>query len=257
MGADLTTTPSAEDFRALARSSPWLFSTLHWRHGDVEAWLDRPAGRVTVRQADGRVEVVEGVPYSTSRLVFAGDGTGPDGSTDATGADRAGEAVVRRADGLVLVRPEDWHLEHGDPMWGNYAWTAMLDPTELADGADPEGKRPARDVTGVLVRDVQEVTHRGRRTWQAVCRPVVDAYEPRCGCCPLLDSVASRLLEYGPDDPTLAVDRESLPTAYLVSLDVRTGIVVDVSPLDGTGGTSLTNEICAVDELLRPPPAAP
>lgn len=53
------------------------------------------------------------------------------------------------------------------------------------------------------------------------------------------------------------MDRTSLPTAYLVSLDVQAGIVVDVSPLDGTGGTSLTNEIYAVDEPLRPPPSAP
>ena len=109
----------------------------------------------------------------------------------------------------------------------------------------------------MLVSEVEEVTHRGRRTWQAVCRPVVEAYDPRCGCCPLLDSVASRLLEYGPEDPNLVTDRESLPTAYLVSLDVRTGIVVDVSPLDGIGGTSLTNEIYAVDAPLRPPPAGP
>src|SRR5699024_2296739 len=49
--------PSAEDFRALARSSPWRFTTLHFTHrrqraggsapaGEaVEAWLDRSVGR--------------------------------------------------------------------------------------------------------------------------------------------------------------------------------------------------------------------
>lgn len=53
---------------------------------------------------------------------------------------------------------------------------------------------------------------------------------------------------YGPEDPTLS-DRE-LPTTYRVHLDVPTGIVVDITPLDGSGGTSLTNEIHAVDGRL-------
>ncbi|QFG67865.1 hypothetical protein [Ornithinimicrobium pratense] len=260
--------PGPDDFRALARSSPWLFATLHWRHGRVEAWLDRPSGRVTVRDADGRVEVAEGAPYSTSRLSLPlEDGeAAPDeahpadpvvlaGGRLGTHCSAADDGVVRRADGLVLARPRDWHYEHGDPMWGNYLWTAMLDPVELADGVEPDADLPPQDVPGVLVSEVQDVTHRGRRTWQAICRPVVDAYDPRCGCCPLLDSVASRLQEYGPDDPNLVTD--GLPTAYLVSLDLRTGIVVDVSPLDGTTGSSLTNEIYAVDEALSPPPAGP
>ncbi|WP_202879577.1 hypothetical protein [Serinicoccus kebangsaanensis] len=118
------------------------------------------------------------------------------------------------------------------------------------------GEDPVVQVDGVEVTDVVEVELRGRRTWQAVCRPLVDTYDPRCGCCPLLDSVASRLAEYGPDDPNLERDRTSLPTAYLVSLDVQTGIVVDVSPQDGDGaGSSFGNEIHVVDEPLRPPRA--
>ena len=40
---------------------------------------------------------------------------------------------------------------------------------------------------------------------------------------------------------------------YRVHLDVRTGIVVDLTPLDGTEGTSFTNEIHNVDEHLDPP----
>lgn len=58
---------------------------------------------------------------------------------------------------------------------------------------------------------------------------------------------ASRLAEYGPEDPTLASPRAELPTSYLVSLDVRTGIVVDITPLDGDAGSGLVNVIHAVD----------
>lgn len=244
----LTHDPGPEDFRALARSSPWLFTTVHLTHrqtgyaathrpGTVEAWLDRSVGRVTVRTERG-VEVSEGVPYGTS---------GP-------WVPRADPEL--RPDGLVARRPEGWAFEHGDPMWRDYQWTAMLDPAELADGAwsdeeheaglpeDPDALRPA----GVEIGGVEEVEHRGRRTWRAVCSPVVDRYDPRCGCCPLLDSRASRLVEYGPDDPTLADGRGELPTSYLVSLDVQTGIVVDVTPLNGTDGSSFVTEILAVDE---------
>ncbi|MFK5691244.1 hypothetical protein ACI3EY_16425 [Ornithinimicrobium sp. LYQ92] len=255
MPHDLTRSPDAEDFRTLARSAPWLFTTLHWTQratgegarsgtGDIaEAWMDRAAQRVTVRSR-GQVETVEGVPCSrTFLLAWAGDGA-PNGSAPVEAVPDRDEGVLRRADGLVTTRPPGWSDDHSDPMYGNYRWTAMLDPAELADG--------------VAVSDVTEVELRGRRTWQAVCRPLVDAYAPRCGCCPLLDSVASRLVEYGPDDPNAATDRELLPTAYLVSLDVRTGIVVDVSPLDGAGeGTSFVNEIHAVDGPLRPPAADP
>jgi hypothetical protein len=129
-------------------------------------------------------------------------------------------------------------------MWRDYVWTAMLDPAELSHGVD--------------VTDVRATTVRGRATWAAACRPLVGdgedwagGYDPRCGCCPLLDSRASRLVEYGPDDPTRLPP--NLPTAYLVHLDVRTGIAVDITPLDGSGGTRLTNEIHAVDEPLHPP----
>ena len=251
MSTDLTHTPDAEDFRALARSAPWRFVTLHWTHlsqgggtpagrEPAQAWLDRAEPRLTVRQGRDVFTDTE-VPYG--------------GSTQVTPA--RDDGVSFRADGLVSARPQGWAWDHSDPLWGDYRWTAMLDPVELADGVRlDEDEGPDVRVEGVEITEVTEVELRGRRTWQAVCRPTVGAYDPRCGCCPLLDSVASRLVEYGPDDPTLATGRESLPTAYLVSLDVRTGIVVDVSPQDGDGaGSSFANEIHAVDEPLRPPAA--
>lgn len=241
--------PTVEDFRALARSSPWRFTTLHFTHRrereaggtpddqPVEAWLDRKAGRVTVRSSKG-VEVIEGPPYRTAVLDEA-----ELGFTAAATTERP-EGLTMRADGLVEVRPEGWHFDRGDPMWLDYLWTAMLDPVELSDGVDITG------VAGTAVR--------GRPAWAATCRPLAGrgeewegGYEPRCSCCALLDSAVSRLLEYGPEDPTLTYP--ALPTSYRVHLDVQTGIVVDLAPADGRGGVALTNEIHAVDELLNPP----
>ena len=60
-GGPMTVTVDA--FQALARSSPWRWRTLHFRHRsgseEVEAWLRRP-GRLLVRTADGREHRVIG-----------------------------------------------------------------------------------------------------------------------------------------------------------------------------------------------------
>lgn len=233
--------PDAADFRALAQSSPWRFATVHFTHqgqrgsgplgdGPVEAWLDRRVHRLTVRSSRG-VESAEGAPYG-----------GRSGIEFALPRLRIGPTV--RSDGLVVDRPYDWYIYYGDPMWRDYQWTAMLDPAELS--------------RGVLIDDVAATTLRGRDTWSATCRPSMGAgedweggYEPRCGCCPLLDSVASRLVEYGPDDPVLLAG--NLPTTYVVRLDVQTAIAVQIDAVDGRGGTVLSNEIHAVDEPLDPP----
>lgn len=147
-------------------------------------------------------------------------------------------------DDLVAERPSDWHLYYGDPMWRDYQWTAMLDPAELSHG--------------VQIEDVTATTLRGRLTWSAICRPLMGegedwegGYDPPCGCYPLLDSAASRLLEYGPDDPILHTS--DLPTTYLVQLDVQTAIAVQINTVDGWGGTVLSNEIHDVDRPLNPP----
>ena len=253
-GDPLPDVPAAADFRALAASSPWRFTTLHFTHraqdgsrstamGEpVEAWLDRRIGRVTVRSSGG-VGIAEGAPYGVAvRLV--GCNYDDDDGVACAASPHPDTEVVRRPDGLVARRPAEWHYDHGDPMWRDYRWTAMLDPAELS--------------RGVEVRDVAASVLRGRLTWSATCRPLIgpgeewgNGYEPRCGCCPLLDSLASRIPEYGPEDPTM-IDGD-LPTEYSVRLDVQTGIVVAITPLNGTGGTILSNEIHTVDEPLDPP----
>ncbi|MFI7579803.1 hypothetical protein [Kocuria kalidii] len=250
--------PTAADFRALASSSPWRFTTLHLTHrcqqdngstpigGPVEVWLDRGTGRLTVRSGAG-VETAEGVPYGTAvSLVSCND---HDHDHDDDGAVCAVQpspdtGVVLRPDGLVAQRPEGWHYDHGDPMWRDYQFTAMLDPAELSQGIE--------------VSDVAATVLGGRPTWSATCRPLLEedeegggGYDPRCGCCPLLLSPASLIPEYGPEDPALTTGE--VPTVYCVHLDVQTGVVVDITALDGIGGSSLTNEIHAVDEPLDPP----
>lgn len=255
--------PGAEDFRALARSSPWRFTTLHvTAHRPVtdpdgspavEAWLDRSRSHLTVRTERG-VEVATGVPYTTTTHVVSVDHQEPVHEDPAAASpDRAGEPVLR-ADGLVASRPEGWAFDHGDPMWHDYQWTAMLDPEELSHGVE--------------IDEVTATTHLGRLTWSARCRPLLgrelddggwddDGYDPRCGCCPLLDSLASRIPEYGADGAARMSEAEGKdpPTTYLVHLDVGTGVVIDITSLDEAGGgeSVLAVRIHAVDEPLRPP----
>lgn len=231
--------PGEEEFRALARSSPWRFRTLHFTHRSggldgersVEAWLNRPSRRVTVRTGS-TVEIAEGVPYGGS-----------------AGRHEPPGVPEYRADGMVAARPPGWHVVQGDPMWRDYRWTAMLDPDELDHG--------------VQIHDVAASTRLGRETWSATCVPLIGAgeewvggYDPRCGCCPLLDSRASRWVEYGPDDPITGA--RDLPTTYRVQLDVQTAIVVRIDALDGPAGMVLTNEVHGVDTHLAPPaPSSP
>ena len=128
---------------------------------------------------------------------------------------------ARRDDGLVLERPSG--LDYDDPMWQNYRWVAMLDPVELSHGIE--------------VSAVAAAERLGRMTWTATCRAIPgkdEGYAPRCSCCPLLFGEVSQSMEF--DDPAVVREREptvGYPTSYGVSLDVETGIVVEVEPHDG------------------------
>lgn len=192
--------PLTEDtFRALARSSPWRFSALHftWRtrdDGDIECWLHRP-GWLRVRDADGD-RVIRG-----------------EAATD-------DPKPVLRADGLVESRPRAHTHEIDDPMWNNYLFVSMLDPEELS--AD------------VALSDLRSEPRAGRETWWARAVPE-EGYEPRCGCCPLLWSRVTDWFEYGDGAPGWEPPAGTVyPEAYDVALDVATGIVVQLSPVGGS-----------------------
>ncbi|RBY86475.1 hypothetical protein [Blastococcus sp. TF02A-30] len=226
---------SPDAFAALARSSPWRWSTLRftvtgtgphrvWEE-PVRAWLRRPdALRVESLAAD-LVQVVRG---DRQRVGVFGPGGGRTEQLPWAGEPGA-PAPVLRPDGLVDSRPDSFELS-GDPMFQNYYWIALLDPAELADGVEVEG--------------VAAVQHGGRPAWEAVLRPAA-AYEPRCGCCSLLRSAAVDEAEWG--SPQL----DRYPESYRVRLDVGTGVCVLVQALTeeaAVAGHDLRIE--AVDEPM-------
>jgi hypothetical protein len=232
--------PTVEDFRALSRSSPWRWRTLHFtRHtdtGEVEAWVRRP-GDLLVRPAGRPEEYVHGVPYSSSSFTLTSSPAETNVEPTTEVFSRPDAAPMFRSDGLVAERPEHWYFEHSDPMWENYTWTAMLDPDEL-------GHHVAVDAVRAEARDERE-------TWVARLRPG-EGYEPRCGCCPLLWSEVSVHAEYGDEPERLArFAAEGYPDAHEVALDVGTGVVVDLRPIGG-GRTDLgfSVEIHEVDTDL-------
>jgi hypothetical protein len=217
---------TADAFRALARSSPWRWRTLHFRyakdHMEVEAWVRRP-GRLLVRapgHPDFRVDERErgGSRASLTLLVR-------NGSRSAFRPKPVRPPVrwphevrpVRRPDGLVAERPSS--VDYDDPMYQSYDWVAMLDPVELSHDTD--------------VADLREEDRLGRRTWWARLRPS-DGYEPRCGCCPLLWSFISERDESADADdvrPWRPKPGTVYPEAYDVALDVQTGVATEVSPV--------------------------
>jgi hypothetical protein len=221
--------PTPEDFADLARSSPWRWTTLRftvrwphdpWKPGEVRAWLRRP-DRLRVETTDGAlVQVVRESPRT--REPEPGPGPG----------------------GLVVERRRSWDHDLDDPMHQDYHWVAMLDPAELADGRD-HGTEEL--VAALEPASVVEVEHAGRPAWEAVVRPT-DAYEPRCGCCPLLRTRTIDLDEYR-DHPEQVLG--AYPEAFRVRLDVQTGVCVLTEAMGGEiSGRGHDLRIEAVDEPM-------
>jgi len=258
--------PTPETFRGLARSSPWRWRTLSFElhrrplHGPdhaVVGTVQRP-GRLRVVAPSGEVqEVVERLPGTEVDAV--------------TGMRRGAGApvpyawelpVVIDADGLVVRRPRRVSTAD-DPMWQDYQFVAMLDPVELADGVprrpglhgDPDAvSPPALDVVRV-----DSTTRLGRPTWWAEVSPRAD-YDPRCGCCPLLFGRVSEELEAAAGGPRMSDGRPDLEyaTAYLVALDVQTGVCVHVQHLDGSfAGRGFSLDVLGVDDQVDLGPGPP
>ena len=256
--------PTSVDFAALARSSPWRWTTLRftarwpgdpWRSQELRAWLRRP-DRLRVETVDGAlVQVVHESPQRVGVLTSHGDrytATLPWWS--APDAPRP----PLRSDGLVAARPDrlSSDFSYDAPMYRDYFWVAMLDPAELADGRDPgTGASPS----GTVIDTIAEAEHAGRPAWEAIVRPT-PAYEPRCTCCSLLRSrdIDVAEAESGAGDDVIL---DEYPEAYRVRLDVGTGVCVLTEPIGGSqpgSGHELWIEAVdepMADEMFRAPPS--
>ncbi|WP_380166467.1 hypothetical protein [Jannaschia sp. R86511] len=219
----------AAAFCSSALSSPGAWRTVRlvrsWRGrdaDDVRAWLRRPGAL--------RVEALDGT------LLAAGvQPARPVGGPNPAAGDRA-----------------------EPPIYQDYHWVAMLDPYELALGADPV---TGASVAPVVVDDVRRVVHHGRPALEAVVR-TRPGYAPVCSCCPLLPGADSDDL-LAEEGAGRAADRQPGHTHaehHVVRLDLGTGICVRTEQVGGTQhGRGHDVVIEAVDEdmadvLFETPP---
>jgi hypothetical protein len=256
--------PSPADFAALARSSPWRWTTLRftvrwpgdlWRTQELRAWLRRP-DRLRVETLDARlVQIVHESPQQVGVVTPHGDRYAATLSWW-TASDAA--QPPRRADGLVAARPERFSTDfsYDAPMYRDYFWGAMLDPVELADGRSPDTDA---SLPGTEIDAVAQVEHAGRPAWEAILRRT-PAYQPRCTCCSLLRSREVDLAEAesGAGDKVVL---DEYPEAYRVRLDVGTGVCVLTEPIGGgtpRSGHELQIEAAhepMLENLFRSPPS--
>ncbi|MEO6790964.1 MAG: hypothetical protein ABI187_08365, partial [Ornithinibacter sp.] len=247
--------PTPDMFRGLARSSPWrwraLSFELHRRplHGPdhtVVGRLVRGVGlEVALPDGERRDQGADRGSYG-----WVDTDSGDSGTSE---MQYAWELPVEiGADGFVLRRPQRPTAD--DPMWQDYQFVAMLDPVELADGMprdprpdwDPDAPRPP----ALDLHRLDVTTRLGRTTWWAEVSPRED-YDPRCGCCPLLFGRVSEDVEAQAGGPRLLEQQPDLTyaTAYLVALDVQTGVCVHVEHLDGTFvGRGFSLDVLGVDD---------
>ena len=219
------TGPTPQQWRALARSSPWLWRRAHFllrRDADeqVEAWLDR---RVGLRTEHGGVVVTSDFERRSSAW-FGWDENGRPASGTTVEPVAWEVAVERDDDGLLRHRPDDYPQAE-DLLWRDYRFVAMLDPVELAD-PDQSASGPA-----TLIEQVTMTVRRDRETWWAELSEA-DGYDPRCTCCALLDGARAARLQ-ADEGGHVAASTQPLPSRWRVGLDRATGIVVSLTPLDG------------------------
>ncbi|WP_147917867.1 hypothetical protein [Ruania zhangjianzhongii] len=254
------------DFRALARSSPWLWDTISFTAswtgphagGPVRAWIERP-NRMRVEDLAGKVLKETDADPRPATTMFTSDSSGWS-PVPAPGLAPHSAPVAsppppteprRRSDGLVAERL-GYLFDHDAPMYQNYHWVAMLDPRELTDGADLDAvELDERDPDGTSMETVRTVDHHGRSAWEAVLRPT-RFYDPRCSCCALLNCAEAAEEYLRPDEPRQV---GGYATWFLVRLDVGTGICVSTQELDGPhAGAGHEVRIETVDAPVRARP---
>ncbi|MGU3438452.1 hypothetical protein ACNHUS_36265 [Actinomycetes bacterium M1A6_2h] len=127
--------PSVEQFRRLAQSSPWRWKTVELefvppRHtGPVHAWIRRP-GSLRVENADGQIDelAISATPFASTMVVDS------DGESRQPEARWAAETTpTYDADGLVSALPSEadsWLVDWDDPFYENYQWTQCSTPSK-------------------------------------------------------------------------------------------------------------------------------
>lgn len=222
--------PTEDTFRALARSSPWRWSTvvLTWTGAGVQAddphreraWLRRPDDLRLEDLSGQHPARVERRDVGQGRATLTRWGTHPGGDRGPAPWERwpSPADATWRDDRLVATRPDRYAVDTDAPFNGSYRWTALLDPVELAD---PHVDEPGGPATTVV--DLAAITHHGRAAWSAVLLPAT-GYDPRCPCCALLPH---------PDVGLPLPDGMSLPVPTWVVLDLGTGICVRTEVLEG------------------------
>ncbi|MFI8568821.1 hypothetical protein ACIGGF_19915 [Rhodococcus sp. NPDC078407] len=233
--------PSALQFRRLAQSSPWRWTTVEFefvpaRHtSPVHAWIRRP-GSLRVETSAGKIveSICAEAPFAGTMTVYSnGDGPQPSARWPSN------TSPVLDEEGLVSELPsatDSWLVDWDDPFYENYQWTAMLNPIELTRSAhDRSSTVMSTEISGVTV-----VEHGGRRAWEATVRTTED-YGARCECCPLLSGHFDFEVDHWVPGPPVTV-----------RLDVQTGICVYVGPTtdDPAEDTDIDVTILAVDETM-------
>lgn len=233
----MLTQPTSTQFRRLAQSSPWRWSSVEFRWTTSEAapWrraVVRRPGSVRVEDADGKLLTT----HEASRP-FDGQmrrrGDGPWLPVEGTWPTASVPTVDD--DGLVVARPTDPSIDYGHgTFFENYHWVAMLDPAELA-GSVHSNVIDDVSAPSVVLTDISVVDHNGRESWQATAQSTT-AYDPRCSCCPLLDGHF--------DD---SADEWVFAPPALVRLDSNTGICVYIAHQYETPRVDLDVRIEAAD----------
>ncbi len=233
--------PSVEQFRRLAQSSPWRWTTVEFefvpprQSSAVHAWIRRP-GSLRVETADGEIDELccAADPFAGTTTVYS------DGISRQTETKWASDvAPVFDVDGLVSALPsvtDSWLVDWDDPFYQNYRWIAMLNPIELTRSAhDHESTTAFTELS-----DVQVVDHHGRPAWQVIAR-TTDEYDARCECCPLMNGHFDYETDHWIPGPPVTV-----------RLDAQTGICVYIGPApeNPTYECDLDLTIIAVDARM-------